>query len=82
MTFFVIGVLIELGLGVHSFVYFCLLVSFVFAEKSEQQYFQEPNDLGEYSAEYLPSIYRAFMAISFVVLAYSQSAQITLDIAF
>lgn len=82
VTFFVIGVLLELGLGFHSFVYFSLLVSFVFAEKSEQQYIQDPNDLGEYSSEYLPSIYRAFMAISFVILAYSQSAQITLDIAF
>ena len=82
VAFFVTGVLIELGLGVHSFIYLCILASFAFAEKPEQQYFQDPNDLGEYSAEYLPSIYRAFMAISFVVLAYSNSTQITLDIAF
>jgi len=32
MAFFVIGVLIELGLGVHSFIYLCLLASFAFAE--------------------------------------------------
>ncbi|ARD45294.1 hypothetical protein [Colwellia sp. PAMC 21821] len=82
MAFFVIGVLIELGLGVHSFIYLCLLASFAFTEKPEQHYFQDPKDLGEYSSEYLPSIYRAFMAISFVVLAYSHSALITLDIAF
>ena len=79
---FVIGILIELGLGVHSFIYLCLFGSFAFAEKPEHQYFQDPNDYGEYSAEYLPSIYRAFMAISFVVLAFSNSSEITLDIAF
>jgi len=82
MAFFVIGVLIELSLGVHSFIYIALLASFIFSEKPEQQYFQDPNDFGEYSAEYLPSIYRAFMAISFVVLAYFYTAKITLDIAF
>lgn len=82
VVFFLVGVFVELALGFHSFIYLSLLTSFAFSEKADQQYFQDPTDLGEYSAQYLPSIYRAFMSIAFVILAYTHSAKITLDIAF
>jgi len=79
--FILTGVIAEMILKVHSFVYVFLILSLLFPENRRGK-FTDKLELVEYNSGYTSSLYRAFMSLAFVFLAMYFSPKITLDIAF